>query len=319
MLPTFNLWSFRYVLASVDKFWNLSEDEKKGQRTPLCRTPTSNLLALAAQCLITDPPVITTQSQTTMPRGRSPANSLQPQTSSSNPPGRTPSPLESTDILEQLKGGWWKASPAQLEQITQLQMKSASSSQRSTPTEEIRKLEKQSSNTSLQTDKQKDTAIITKKKSPSVHNRSSTSPYKQYKSEEVQTEQFTELELPVSIPSHNVILPDCTIPASGTTIKLDSSLNTETNESKSTISLSTRSRGPRPGSFYAGNITYDNIFRENMPLETSSVKSEPSSFADISTSSPRKSPRRPRIAAIFTVPLDIWLDTFCNNDHVFFV
>lgn len=54
----------------------------------------------------------------------------------------------------------------------------------------------------------------------------------------------------------------------------------------------------------ADEMSYDDMFRQELPLETSSTKSDSSTLSDKSES-PRKSPRKPRIAAKFTVPMDI--------------
>ena len=88
----------------------MTDEEKRGQKTPLCRTPTSDLLQFAAQCLIARPPEEPTPRLT--PTGAGQQESPTPRVSE---PARE---VQSTDLLELLKGGWWKASPEQLQEVS---------------------------------------------------------------------------------------------------------------------------------------------------------------------------------------------------------
>lgn len=73
-----------FIADLTEKMWMISEEEKKGQKTPLCRTPTSELLQLAAQCLITRPP-------------------------STEPGSKEEKKSASQELLDLIKGsGWWK-------------------------------------------------------------------------------------------------------------------------------------------------------------------------------------------------------------------
>lgn len=52
------------------------------------------------------------------------------------------------------------------------------------------------------------------------------------------------------------------------------------------------------------SISYESLFRRDFPFETSSVRSDTSTLSDTSQDSPKKSPRKPRLAARFDIPLD---------------
>ena len=55
-----------------------------------------------------------------------------------------------------------------------------------------------------------------------------------------------------------------------------------------------------------GSVTYDNMFRQDPPLDTSSVRSDTSTLSDVSQGSPRKTtPGKKRIAANFDVPIEV--------------
>lgn len=53
------------------------------------------------------------------------------------------------------------------------------------------------------------------------------------------------------------------------------------------------------------SISYETMFRRDLPVETSSVRSDTSTVSDISQDSPtKKSPKKPRLAAKFDIPID---------------
>ncbi|XP_053388921.1 meiosis regulator and mRNA stability factor 1-like [Mercenaria mercenaria] len=83
------------VADTRDKiFSSITDDERAQQKTPLCHTPTSQLLQLAAQFLPTPPPT--------------PVEEL-------NTKKRNPS----EDIFDLIKQGWWRASPSQLQEVSE--------------------------------------------------------------------------------------------------------------------------------------------------------------------------------------------------------
>ncbi|XP_052765793.1 meiosis regulator and mRNA stability factor 1-like isoform X2 [Mya arenaria] len=71
-------------------FASISEEDRGHQKTPLCQTPTSQLLQLAAQFLPQTPPP-------------------------DEPLGPSPTPQSTLEILKQ---GWWSASPSQLQEVS---------------------------------------------------------------------------------------------------------------------------------------------------------------------------------------------------------
>lgn len=88
-------------------FSSLSAEERSRQKTPLCQTPTSQLLQLAAQFLPTPP--------------STPSDELNPKAMDIKPPsaGIEPNEHQSTDIFNVLKEGWWQASPSQLQEVSE--------------------------------------------------------------------------------------------------------------------------------------------------------------------------------------------------------
>lgn len=73
----------------------MTDDERSNQKTPLCQTPTSQLLQLAAQFL--------------------------PPTPCTSGPDGTDQPVDASDAqsaIDILKQGWWTASPSQLHEIS---------------------------------------------------------------------------------------------------------------------------------------------------------------------------------------------------------
>lgn len=52
------------------------------------------------------------------------------------------------------------------------------------------------------------------------------------------------------------------------------------------------------------SMSFDYMFRHDHPIDTSSLRSESSSVSDASQGSPRKSPKKSRIAAKFNIPID---------------
>ncbi|XP_071106106.1 meiosis regulator and mRNA stability factor 1-like [Haliotis cracherodii] len=99
----------------------LTDEEKRGQKTPLCLTPTSELLQFAAQCLVIRPPEGAGSSRSTSPAGDSQQglarNSALTLAVTATEFGDH-DPSSSNELLELLKGGWWKASPEQLEEVS---------------------------------------------------------------------------------------------------------------------------------------------------------------------------------------------------------
>lgn len=84
-------------------FSSINDDERAQQKTPLCQTPTSQLLQLAAQFLPTPP---STPSEDMNPKTKD----LETDASKTNP---------SDDIFDLLKQGWWRASPSQLQEVSE--------------------------------------------------------------------------------------------------------------------------------------------------------------------------------------------------------
>ncbi|XP_060583297.1 meiosis regulator and mRNA stability factor 1-like isoform X2 [Ruditapes philippinarum] len=88
-------------------FSSITDDERSKQQTPLCQTPTSQLLQLAAQFLPTPPP-------TPVDELNSKTSNEDNATSGNEPKGNQPE-----DILNLIKQGWWRASPSQLQEVSE--------------------------------------------------------------------------------------------------------------------------------------------------------------------------------------------------------
>ena len=207
---------------------SLSEEEKRGQRTPLCRTPTSELLQLAAHCLLSRPP-------STEPAVKSDKEIAGPKSASQ----------ELKDLLSGA-AGWWKVDQARAEGLEQ------------TAHTAVAKMENEGSEvaegeieSTLSADSSMEIKGIDQKSALLVQ----MSPMKGIMG------KLVELKIPTT----------------------------------------------RTGKFLnrsSDGMSYDSIFRQELPLETSSVKSDSSTLSDKSQESPRKSPKKPRIAAKFSLPID---------------
>ena len=75
---------------------SINDDERSQQKSPLCKTPTSQLLQLAAQFLPPSPLTVVNQESGVQERAAAGAQSA----------------------LDLLKQGWWKASPSQLQEVS---------------------------------------------------------------------------------------------------------------------------------------------------------------------------------------------------------
>nr|XP_022317028.1 meiosis regulator and mRNA stability factor 1-like [Crassostrea virginica] len=215
-----DLMNFENVADLTEKMWSLSEEEKRGQKTPLCRTPTSDLLQLAAQCLISRPP-------------------------STEPGSSEEKKSASQELLELIKGsGWWKINENQMN--------------------EFKKNFKEEAKGANEYSQQR--AVTGAKSRREITEEKVTAPgHQSHPLQELAAKQILQA---LQIPSRNVGkkgLDSCTA---------------------------------------ADEMSYDDMFRQELPLETSSTKSDSSTLSDKSES-PRKSPRKPRIAAKFSVPIDL--------------
>ena len=88
-------------------FSSITDDERSKQKTPLCQTPTSQLLQLAAQFLPTPPPTPVDELNSETGDGYNAPNVNELK---GNPP---------EDILNLIKQGWWRASPSQLQEVSE--------------------------------------------------------------------------------------------------------------------------------------------------------------------------------------------------------
>lgn len=205
----------------TEKMWSLSEEEKRGQKTPLCRTPTSDLLQLAAQCLISRPP-------------------------STEPGSSEEKKSASQELLELIKGsGWWKINENQMN--------------------EFKKNLKEEAKGANEPSQQR--AVTGAKSRREITEEKVTAPgHQSHPLQELAAKQILQA---LQIPSRNV-----------------------------------GKKGLEHSCTAADEMSYDDMFRQELPLETSSTKSDSSTLSDKSES-PRKSPRKPRIAAKFSVPIDL--------------
>ncbi|XP_048760043.2 meiosis regulator and mRNA stability factor 1-like isoform X2 [Ostrea edulis] len=209
-----DLMKFESVADITEKIWSLSEEEKRGQKSPLCRTPTSELLQLAAQCLISRPP-------------------------STEPGSKEEKKTASQELFELIKGsGWWKMSKNEIDEFKK-----------------------------NLTDERKVACESSSQKSDKPRNENIERCVKgvRYQSSGLQELAAKQILQTLNLPSqtHKRMLP-----------------------------------------LASEEVSYDAMFRQELPLETSSMKSDSSTLSDKSES-PRKSPRKPRIAAKFTVPIDL--------------
>lgn len=88
-------------------FSSIGDEERARQKTPLCHTPTSQLLQLAAQFLPTPP---ATPDEELNSAKNDDANAA----SNTEPKGQT-----SEVIFSLMKQGWWRASPSQLQEVSE--------------------------------------------------------------------------------------------------------------------------------------------------------------------------------------------------------
>ncbi|XP_061175452.1 meiosis regulator and mRNA stability factor 1-like isoform X2 [Saccostrea echinata] len=214
-----DLMKFESVTDITEKIWSLSEEEKKGQKTPLCRTPTSELLQLAAQCLISRPP-------------------------STEPGSKEEKKSASQELLDLIKGsGWWKINGNEIDQFKKNLSEETKGADKSSP--------------SVSADK------------PRREDAERNGKDLKYQSSPLQELAAKQILQALHLPPKNL------------------------------------GKGKLEHTCAASEeMSYDEMFRHDLPLETSSIKSDSSTLSDKSES-PKKSPRKPRIAAKFTVPMDL--------------
>ncbi|KAK3091075.1 hypothetical protein FSP39_016962 [Pinctada imbricata] len=229
-----DLMKFETVADLVEKLMTLSEEEKKGQKTPLCRTPTSELLQLAAQCLLSRPP-------STEPEVKDTPESK----GQTGEKGSSSKEIkEEPQVKVSDEKGWWKVGQDQVKDEETLADKAKKESFEKTEQEKILR-----------------EAIFTHLKKE-VESRRDSKVKESTPSSEGFVGKLVEMKIPTA-PTGKFL-----------------------NRS-------------------ADSVSYDNMFRQDLPLETSSVKSDSSTLSDRSQESPRKSPRKPRIAAKFPVRIDM--------------
>ncbi|XP_060076534.1 meiosis regulator and mRNA stability factor 1-like [Ylistrum balloti] len=343
-----NLMTFETLSTDMqERIWTLTEHEKRGQKTPLCRTPTSELLNFAAQCLISRPP---------------------PPASGGSTPSldrsATPQLLRAEGQADVTKGeladdqSWWKASDSQLTEMMQvfsrqetqtrqevdgagpvrglepgevcstetisIQSEASSSATGkvgiSSPQEDTAtsKLNQDISSTSkVQTSGREDFSQIDMKSEscPNALNpvsvaesatQMSTTPAV---TDQVSTASESSGDLPAVTDSpNNPVLVSVTLATNET----DRNTEIETSENKKNKDTIIKHKIVLPKcppkektiKSLTDTTSYNTIFRQEAPLDTSSVKSDTSTLSDVSQGSPRKSPRKQRIAARFDNPME---------------
>ncbi|KAL5019265.1 hypothetical protein ScPMuIL_004987 [Solemya velum] len=265
----------------LEKFCTLSEDERKGQKTPLCRTPTSELLQLAAQCLITQPPPNTSVGKNgelrvgpTNVNGITLTNSAIKTVHSTliqvSGASRSPSPSSPEDLLKLLQGGWWKPSSSQIEQLG---LQSTDSVE---PSAHRKNLESCTLGQSTDGTAEK---IVSKKGSSAI--------------------KGDKQNISIDDNLNSKKLKNCSqnSVANSEDDVVQFLVNAETKTSASNHDCSSESTSSE-------SISFDCVFRHDHPIDTSSMRSESSSVSDVSQGSPRKSPKKSRIAAKFNIPID---------------
>ncbi|CAC5393561.1 LKAP [Mytilus coruscus] len=218
----------------ADQLWRLSEEEKTGQKTPLCMTPTSELLQLAAKCLVSRPPDVKNDTQ------------------------------KSESITDIIKNGWWK--------IVKSQETQDNSSETVTPKQE----------TTI-----KSTDTIGKSLFEQIFNRSTTDVQKDITKEEATRSSDYRRKTMIHSPLQDTLLSHDELAL--TKLK-QVGIDMESQTKKECVSKD--------------SISYETMFRRDFPIETSSIKSDTSTLSDVSQDSPKKSPRKPRLAAKFDIPID---------------
>jgi hypothetical protein len=126
------------------------------------------------------------------------------------------------------------------------------------------------------------------------------------KSKSTASEQSTSKNCEEEVGSQSTTPKRSTSEKCEEVVRSESPTQEQSMSKQSLPTLSLPSMSPTNGglSFIVHEVSYDDIFRQELPLETSSMKSDSSTLSDKSES-PRKSPRKPRIAAKFTVPMDL--------------
>lgn len=207
-----------FLLDLADKLWGLSDDEKRGLKTPLCMTPTSELLQLAAKCLV------------------------------NRPPADVASKEEVSSLSEMFKNGWWKE--VKDEDVWRKDSKGDDSVKQDGKTTDI--------NENI-------TDVKTVDDIKSVLNFDTRRTND--KQTEISCEEYAHSQLK------------------------QAGIDMESQSKKQCLSKD--------------SISYETMFRRELPVETSSVRSDTSIISDISQDSPtKKSPRKPRLAAKFDIPID---------------
>ncbi|XP_041362324.1 meiosis regulator and mRNA stability factor 1-like isoform X2 [Gigantopelta aegis] len=272
-----------------DSLWTMTDDEKRGQKTPLCRTPTSDLLQFAAQCLITRPPEEPT-SQIADPNtaaGGSQQGSRKADTLAAT---RMSDSDQSTDLLELLKGGWWKASPEQLQEVSR--SLNVPVSGRATPCSDGQTTSTDDSVTktdsSVSTDDPGMTTSSTLDHTAEMENLVTTATSFDHTLDSGPTNDqqavFTQVEDSDTVSEwrgssgdvHNCMALDIK------DLSEDQAVGGQENNA-------------------VLDVSYDGMFQRGKPLETSSTRSGSESHSGTPTPSPKKS--RCRIAAKFSFPL----------------
>ncbi|XP_069125542.1 meiosis regulator and mRNA stability factor 1-like [Argopecten irradians] len=380
-----NLMTFDTIPIDMqEKIWTLTENEKRGQKTPLCRTPTSELLNFAAQCLISRPPPPASRGSTPNP-DRAPT----PQLLKVGGQGQT----------EVNKGegaddhGWWKASDSQLIEMMEVFSKQeVQARQEVDGAGPIRGRDPAGEVGIIKTTVAKTMALTsTSQRASSSQNvpaisvpsllQSTSSEVCQVEVKSVSSPNTPSvMALPQSITSISTVQMSTTTDM--LTAQISTSPKVTTADQESTVQMSTGpvvssshdmptiqvtatvvSEGSPPAATFSlcdqaitsvtaspklsdsakevrksdtieirktkdlvvkhkivlpkcppkeksiksltDSTCYDSMFRQEPPLDTSSVKSDTSTLSDVSQGSPRKSPRKQRIAARFDNPMEL--------------
>ncbi|OWF50825.1 meiosis arrest female protein 1 homolog isoform X2 [Mizuhopecten yessoensis] len=379
-----NLMTFDITCADIqERIWTLTDNEKRGQKTPLCRTPTSELLNFAAQCLISRPPPPASGGSTpSLDRATTPQLLRKGEQSQAE--------VTKGEVVDDQ--GWWKASDSQLTEMMQVfsrkeaptrqevdgagpvrgreprevcttdtMLVQSGASASTTSSEKLENSSSQKDNAASFRQSQdipsagrvqtSDSQIDLKPaSSPDTHIPVSTtklpsqvSPTKvstgqvssaltstdQVFSTKVSTGQVSTIEVLTGQMSTSLAFTEnqssmtcspgkqvqtsapvtmATSPVVGNK-KAKKTETTYNKKSKDTV-LKHKIVLPKclPKEKTIKSLTdtacYDSIFRQEPPLDTSSVKSDTSTLSDVSQGSPRKSPRKQRIAARFDNPME---------------
>ncbi|XP_033736360.1 meiosis regulator and mRNA stability factor 1-like isoform X2 [Pecten maximus] len=382
-----NLMTFDSISTDMqEKIWTLTENEKRGQKTPLCRTPTSELLNFAAQCLISRPPPPAS-------RGSTPHLDRAATPHILKVGGQGQTEVNKVEIADEQ--GWWKASDSQLIEMMEVFSRQESQTRQEVdgagPVRGREYREVCTSNITVDQTKVPTSSEILKVSSPAVSSPgqvqssgsqtcqtdvktvsslntlnlvSATESFNQVSTGQVSTTQVFTTQIPITqvstgqlsttevntsvkseenlpvltcSPGKQVlpvltcspgkqVLPVLTcspgkqvlalVPVTVLKKSTDNKKEvekSETKENSNTMDTVVKHKIVLPKCLpkektiksLTDTTCYDNIFRQEPPLDTSSVKSDTSTLSDISQGSPRKSPRKQRIAARFDNPMEV--------------